>query len=59
MKNFLNRLHRDNAGAISVETILILAVIALPIIIIILIWGKKLIGWFNDQSSTLEQDRIQ
>jgi Flp pilus assembly pilin Flp len=59
MKDLLKRLHRDNAGAISVETILILAVIAIPIIVIILIWGKKIIGWFNDQGTQLESDRIQ
>ena len=58
MKDFLKRLHRDNAGSIQVETILLLAVIAVPIVIIILLFGKKVISWFNDQASQLEQNRI-
>jgi Flp pilus assembly pilin Flp len=57
MKNLLKRLHRDDAGAMSVEKILILALIALPILIILLLFRTKISGWFNDQASTLEQNK--
>ncbi|MBI3865799.1 MAG: hypothetical protein HY290_28330 [Planctomycetia bacterium] len=35
----LQRLHRDEAGAVSLETILIIGAIALPILIFILKYG--------------------
>ena len=39
MKTLLRRLHRDERGALSLETILIIAAIALPILIFILKYG--------------------
>ncbi|MGN6367685.1 MAG: hypothetical protein ACTHN5_05445 [Phycisphaerae bacterium] len=54
--NHLKQLHRNEAGAMSVEKILILALIALPILIILVVFKSTIIGWFSNQQSTLEQD---
>ena len=50
----LRALHDDTAGAMSVEKIMIIALIALPIIIALWLFRKTLIGWFTDQSSDLK-----
>ena len=39
MWNLLKRIHRDDKGAVSIETILIIAAIAIPILIFILKFG--------------------
>ena len=57
MKNLLKKLHSDDAGAMSVEKVLILALIALPILIVLLLFRGKIVGWFNDQAQTLESDK--
>ena len=54
IKRGLRALHEDTAGAMSVEKILILALIALPIIIILLLFRKTIVSWFSDQSSQLQ-----
>lgn len=46
-------LHKDDAGAMSVEKVMIIALIALPIIIALWLFRKKLVGWFEDQSEEL------
>lgn len=53
LRGFAGRLHRDTQGAMSVEKILILALIAVPILIVLLLFRKTIVGWFNDQSSQL------
>ncbi len=55
-RRFLRRLHEDTDGAMSVEKILILAIIALPILLIMIIFRDKLVGWFNGQSNQLNTD---
>ncbi|HUO07322.1 MAG TPA: hypothetical protein VM008_03250 [Phycisphaerae bacterium] len=40
----------------SVEKILILALIALPILIILILFKTTIVGWFTTQQGTLEQD---
>lgn len=52
----LKRLDRDEGGAMSVEKILILAVIALPILIILLAFRHTISDWFTTQSGTLSQN---
>lgn len=54
MKTLLSRLHQDDSGAMSVEKILILALIALPILIILIAFKGKITEWFNGQSSQLQ-----
>lgn len=40
----------DDTGGLSVEKILLLAVIALPIIIALIAFRDKIIGWFNSKA---------
>lgn len=58
MKSYLrrlaHRLHHDTAGAMSVEKIMIIALIALPIVLALWAFRTKLIDWFNTQSSQLK-----
>lgn len=51
------QLHSDQAGAMSVEKILILACIALPLLIVLYIFRTKITGWFQNQSNSLEQSQ--
>ena len=52
-KKLLLRIHRDDRGAMSVEKILILAVIALPILIALYLFRKTIVSWFESNSSQL------
>ena len=54
IKKSLRALHDDTSGAMSVEKILILALIAVPILIILLLFRTTIVGWFNDQSGKLQ-----
>ncbi len=56
MGALLKRLDRDEAGAMSVEKILILAVIALPILIVLLAFRHTITDWFTTQTGTLSQN---
>ena len=53
LKNFFARLHRDEQGAMAVEKILLLAFIALPIIVLLLVFRKWIIGLFQTQQADL------
>jgi Flp pilus assembly pilin Flp len=50
----LRALHDDTAGAMSVEKIMIIALIALPIIILLIAFRETLKGWFTNQSDQLK-----
>jgi len=52
-KKSLRALHEDTSGAMSVEKILILALIAVPILIILLVFRNTITGWFSEQSGKL------
>lgn len=53
----LRRIHRDERGAVSLETILIVAAIALPILIFILKFGwPKIRDYFNQGMQNLENE---
>ena len=54
IKHGLRALHEDEAGAMSVEKILILALIAVPILIVLLLFRKTIIDWFTEQSGQLK-----
>jgi Flp pilus assembly pilin Flp len=54
IKTTLRALHDDTSGAMSVEKILILALIAVPILIILLIFRGTIVGWFQQQSGQLQ-----
>jgi len=53
IKNRLLALHHDDRGAMSVEKVLILAVIALPILIVLFLFKNRIIEYFNGQASQL------
>jgi Flp pilus assembly pilin Flp len=39
LRRLVERIHRDETGALSLETILLIGVIALPILIFLVKWG--------------------
>lgn len=58
----LKAVHRDQRGAISLETVLIIGAIALPILIFLLKYGwPKIKNYFNKgmQNLETESDRVQ
>lgn len=51
----LRQIHRDEKGAVSIETILIIAAIAIPILIFIIKFGwPRIKTWFNEGMDELE-----
>jgi Flp pilus assembly pilin Flp len=54
LKSGLMKLHRDERGAMSVEKILILAIIALPILVVLFVFRKTIVGWFNNETGKLD-----
>ena len=52
-KTFLTRLHRDETGAMAVEKVLLIALIALPLIIALAVFRTKITGWFEGQQKGL------
>jgi Flp pilus assembly pilin Flp len=53
LKKLFLRIHQDDRGAMSVEKVLILAVIALPILIVLYLFRQTIVGWFNDNARQL------
>ena len=56
LKNLLLRLHRDEKGVVSIETILIIGAIAIPILLLIykVIW-PKISGFFDKGMEDLDK----
>ena len=51
----LRQIHRDERGGVSIETILIIAAIAIPILIFIIKFGwPRIKTWFNQGMEELE-----
>jgi Flp pilus assembly pilin Flp len=58
MLDLLRRVHRDEQGAVSIETILIIAAIALPILIFVIKVGwPRIKEYFNRGLNDLEEGR--
>jgi hypothetical protein len=56
LREFWNRLHHDQEGAVSLETILIIGAIAMPILIFLLKYGwPKIRDYFNSSLNNLNQ----
>jgi len=54
--NVLKRIHRDERGGVSIETVLIIAAIALPILIFLIKVGwPRMQAFFNSGMDSLEQ----
>ena len=56
LKEQLTALHRDDRGAMSVEKVLILAIIALPILLVLYAFRKTIVEWFNAKADKLKDD---
>ncbi|MGB9687361.1 TadE/TadG family type IV pilus assembly protein [Thermogutta sp.] len=55
----LKRIHSDDRGAVSLETILIIGAIALPILIFLIRVGwPRIKGYFNQGLQELEAERV-
>jgi Flp pilus assembly pilin Flp len=55
MWKLLNKIHGDEKGGVSIETVLIIAAIALPILIFIIKFGwPKIKKWFMGELNELE-----
>jgi Flp pilus assembly pilin Flp len=54
MRDFLKRLHADETGAMSVEKILILALIAVPLIVLLVAFRRTITEWFNTEAARLQ-----
>lgn len=42
------RLHADRRGRAMIEIILILGAIALPLLIVLIVFGSKIVGWVSE-----------
>ena len=43
----LRKLHRDRRGRAMIEIIMILGAIALPLLIVLIAFGSKIVDWFK------------
>ncbi|MDH3591359.1 MAG: hypothetical protein OER88_05745 [Planctomycetota bacterium] len=48
LRDRLRGFHRDEQGDEGVNKILIIALIAVPLVIILIIFGKEIVQWFKD-----------
>lgn len=56
-RRLLRQVHRDEKGAVSIETVLIIAAIALPILIFIIKYGwPRIVEFFNKGMDSLEEE---
>jgi len=53
VKSIVRQAHGDTRGAMSVEKILILALIALPILVLLLAFRRTIVEWFTEQRDQL------
>ncbi|NLF31657.1 MAG: hypothetical protein GX591_12315 [Planctomycetes bacterium] len=47
-KGLLGRLHRDDRGAEGLEKLLILAAVVLPLLGLLIFFGKDIVEWVRD-----------
>ena len=52
----LEKLHTDRRGRAMIEIILILGAIALPLLIVLIAFGSKIIEWISGFWETVEDD---
>lgn len=58
LRRLLQRVHADQRGAVSIETIMIIGAIAIPILIFLLRFGwPRIKDYFNDGMNDLEAER--
>jgi hypothetical protein len=57
LRKILQRIHRDERGVVSLETVLIIAAIALPVLIIIIKFGwPRIKEYFDEGLDELERE---
>lgn len=57
MRRLLGRVHRNERGAVSLETVMIVGAIAIPILIFLLRWGwPKIKEYFTTGMGNLETE---
>ena len=56
LRQLLTRFHKDDAGAMSVEAILIVALISIPLLILLYLFRNIIKEWFTGQQNQLQQD---
>ena len=57
-RRLLQRVHADERGAVSIETIMIIGAVAIPILIFLLRYGwPRIKDYFNDGMNDLESQR--
>lgn len=57
IRTLLARVHRNERGAVSLETVMIVGAIAIPILIFLLRWGwPKIKEYFNTGMTNLETE---
>jgi Flp pilus assembly pilin Flp len=58
LMKLLRRVHRDEEGAVSLETVLIIGAIALPVLIFLIKVGWPMVkGFFNEGMQDLDSER--
>jgi Flp pilus assembly pilin Flp len=51
----IKRFHKDDGGAPELSTVLLVALIAVPLILAILYFGQTAFGWFDSVIGTTEK----
>jgi hypothetical protein len=60
LRSLWSILHEDQRGAVSLETVLIIAAVALPILIFLIKYGwPRIQGFFTEQMEILEEGAEQ
>ena len=60
LANFLRKVHEDEAGVVSLETVLIIGAIALPVLIFLIKYGWPLVKtYFNTGIQNLQENSDQ
>jgi Flp pilus assembly pilin Flp len=57
LRRLARRVHQDTSGAMSVEKVLIIALVSVPIIIGLLVFRKLIYNWFTEQSNSLQSEQ--
>ena len=53
MRNWLARFHRNDSGKMSAEVVLLIALIAIPILVALIAFRDKILGWFEEDQEKL------
>jgi Flp pilus assembly pilin Flp len=53
----LRRFHSDEAGGPELSTVLILALVSIPLIIALMLFGQTVFDWFDEWIRKMEEAR--